>query len=58
MKCEDFNDDAPKTSASPANPSGRVRAMFTPVPKADAPAAPAASPAPLKPSGQLGEGRP
>jgi hypothetical protein len=32
--------------------------MFTPVPKAEAPAAPAASPAPLKPSGQLGEGRP
>jgi lipopolysaccharide export system protein LptA len=40
-----------------ANPSGRVRAMLTPVPKGDAPA-PAASPVPLKPSQQINEGRP
>lgn len=39
------------------NPSGRVRAMLTPVPKADAPANPVAAPAPLKPSGALDEGR-
>ena len=53
-----FSVDGGPGSRTASNPSGRVRAMFTPVPKADAPAAPAASPAPLKPSGQLGEGRP
>lgn len=40
-----------------ANPSGRVRAMLTPVPRGDAPA-PAVSPAPLRPSQQINEGRP
>lgn len=45
-------------SRTPANPTGRVRAMLTPVPKADAPVPAPAAPAPLKPSGQLGEGRP
>ena len=53
-----FSVDGGPGSRTASNPSGRVRAMFTPVPKAEAPAAPAASPAPLKPSGQLGEGRP
>lgn len=42
---------------STGNPSGRVRAMFTPVPK-DEVSAPATSPAPLRPSQQLNEGRP
>ncbi len=42
---------------SAANPSGRVRAMLTPVPKGEAPA-PVASPVPLQPSQQLNEGRP
>ncbi len=40
-----------------ANPSGRVRAMLTPVPKGEAPV-PATSPVPLQPSQQLNEGRP
>jgi lipopolysaccharide export system protein LptA len=43
---------------SAANPSGRVRAMLTPVPKGDAPPPLAASPVPLQPSQQLNEGRP
>lgn len=50
-----FSVDGGTRSAS--NPSGRVRAMLTPVPKADG-ADPVAGPAPLKPSSQLGEGRP
>ena len=40
------------------NPSGRVRAMLTPVPKADAPADPVAAPASLKPSAPSDKGRP
>ena len=51
-----FSVDGGTRSAS--NPSGRVRAMLTPVPKADGAAEPAASPAPLKPSSQLGGDRP
>lgn len=55
-----FSVDGGPGSRTATNPSGRVRAMLTPVPKADAPApAPApVAPAPLRPSGQLGEGRP
>lgn len=45
-------------SRTASNPTGRVRAMLTPVPKSEAPAGPASSPTPLKPSSQLGEGRP
>jgi lipopolysaccharide export system protein LptA len=54
-----FTVDGGPANRTAANPTGRVRAMLTPVPKSgDAnPPAPAA-PAPLKPSGQLGEGRP
>lgn len=46
-------------SATPNNPGGRVRAMLTPVPKADATGTtPATSPAPpLKPTPRLGEGK-
>ena len=46
-------------STTPNNPGGRVRAMLTPVPKADASAtAPANSPAPvLKPSPSMGPGK-
>jgi lipopolysaccharide export system protein LptA len=46
------------SNVSTGNPSGRVRAVLTPAPKA-APAAPAPAPdtAPLKPSGGLGERR-
>lgn len=40
---------------SSTNPGGRVRAMLTPVPKAEA--APPPNPANLRPSGQIGEGR-
>lgn len=42
---------------SPANPSGRVRAMLTPVPKEPQPE-PAVPPAQLKPSTGTGGGRP
>lgn len=47
------------TAATPTNPGGRVRAMLTPVPKADPNAAnPATGPAPLlKPTPRLGEGK-
>ena len=52
-----FTVDGGPANRTAANPTGRVRAMLTPVPKAgDAPTP--ATPAPLKPSGQLGEGRP
>jgi len=51
-----FSVDGGPGGRSATNPSGRVRAMLTPVPKAAAPAA--AAPAPLKPSPRLGEGRP
>ncbi len=38
------------------NPSGRVRAMLTPIPKDNAPAAaPSGEPAQLRPSGKIGE---
>jgi lipopolysaccharide export system protein LptA len=40
---------------TPTNPTGRVRAMITPVPKNETPPPPAA-PLPLRPSGQIGEG--
>jgi len=53
-----FSVDGGPGGRSASNPSGRVRAVLTPVPKADAPAAPAAEPVPLKPSTQMGEGRP
>jgi len=52
-----FRVDGGPGSRTASNPSGRVRAMLTPVPKAETPTAPA-SPAPLRPSSQLGEGRP
>ena len=56
-----FTVDGGKTAAgaTPTNPGGRVRAMLTPVPKADAgAAAPTDSPAPtLKPTPRLGEGK-
>lgn len=46
-------------SRTATNPSGRVRAMLTPAPKATAPVAPVApASTSLKPSSQLGEGRP
>jgi lipopolysaccharide export system protein LptA len=51
-----FSVDGGPGSRTAANPSGRVRAMLTPVPK-DAPAPPPASPVPLRPSTQLDEGR-
>ena len=51
-----FSVDGGVANRTPGNPSGRVRAMLTPVPKEDAPTAPAASPVPLRPSGQVGEG--
>ncbi|MDP3519939.1 MAG: lipopolysaccharide transport periplasmic protein LptA [Hydrogenophaga sp.] len=48
---------SPTASATPNNPGGRVRAMLTPVPKADTPA-PTTSPTPsLKPTPRLGEGK-
>lgn len=51
-----FSVDGGPGSRTAANPSGRVRAMLTPVAK-DAPSPPPVSPAPLRPSTQLDEGR-
>ena len=43
-------------NATAVNPSGRVRAMLTPIPKDNAPAAaPKGEPAKLRPSGKIGE---
>lgn len=42
-------------NSSVANPSGRVRAMLTPIPKDGAAPAPASEPAKLRPSGKIGE---
>lgn len=55
-----FTVDGGAANRTAANPSGRVRAMLTPVPRdgAAVDAAPPAAPLPLQPSGQLGEGRP
>jgi len=55
-----FTVDGGVANRTTANPSGRVRAMLTPVPRdgAAVDAAPPATPIPLQPSGQLGEGRP
>lgn len=50
-------DSGGATNRSPANPTGRVRAMLTPVPKNET-SAPPAAPLPLRPSRQIGEGRP
>lgn len=53
-----FTVDGGAASRTATNPSGRVRAMLTPVPKNPEPAAPAQPPATLRPSSQIGEGRP
>lgn len=50
-----FSVEGGPANRSAGNPTGRVRAMLTPVPKEAAPA-PATPPAPLRPSRQLGEG--
>lgn len=52
-----FTVDGGVASRTPNNPTGRVRAMLTPVPKDGAPAPRPAPPANLRPSNQLGEGR-
>lgn len=44
------------TNRTASNPTGRVRAMLTPMPKDEAPT-PAEAPVPLRPSGQIGEGQ-
>ncbi len=53
-----FTVDGGAANRTPGNPRGRVRAMITPLPKADAPASPAPTtpPTSLRPSGQIGEG--
>lgn len=53
-----FSVDGGVANRTPGNPTGRVRAMLTPVPKDGTPAAPEASPIPLRPSGKIGEGQP
>lgn len=55
-----FTVDGGVANRTAVNPSGRVRAMLTPAPRdgAAGDAAPPATPIPLQPSGQLGEGRP
>jgi lipopolysaccharide export system protein LptA len=55
-----FTVDGGVANRTALNPTGRVRAMLTPVPKegaTPAPAAPVAPPATLKPSPQIEEGR-
>ena len=55
-----FTVDGGVANRTPQNPTGRVRAMLTPVPKegaTPAPTPPPAAPATLKPSPQLEEGR-
>ncbi|MDO9406687.1 MAG: lipopolysaccharide transport periplasmic protein LptA [Polaromonas sp.] len=55
-----FTVDGGAANRTAANPTGRVRAMLTPVPKEGAPVAPAPTPAPpatLKTSPQIQEGR-
>jgi lipopolysaccharide export system protein LptA len=42
-------------STSPTNPTGRVRAMLTPIPKEETAPAPASGPAKLRPSNKIGE---
>lgn len=49
-----FAVDGRAATPTASNPSGRVRAMLTPVPKAGAEAGQRGVPVPLKPSGQLG----
>ena len=51
-----FEVDGGTANRTPGNPTGRVRAMLTPVPKDGAPAASEVPPASLRPSGQIGEG--
>jgi lipopolysaccharide export system protein LptA len=53
-----FTVDGGPSNRTAGNPTGRVRAMLTPVPKPGDAASPApASPAVLKPTDKLGEGR-
>ena len=52
-----FTVDGGESNRTAGNPTGRVRAMLTPVPKDGAPGAPPAPPANLQPSNQLGEGQ-
>lgn len=52
-----FTVDGGAANRTANNPTGRVRAMLTPVPKAGAPAPVPAPPANLRPSNQLGEGQ-
>ncbi|WP_305714156.1 lipopolysaccharide transport periplasmic protein LptA [Hydrogenophaga sp.] len=52
-----FAVDGGAANRTPSNPTGRVRALLTPVPKDGATAAPNAPPASLRPSGQIGEGQ-
>lgn len=52
-----FSVEGGSASRTPDNPTGRVRAMLTPPPKTGTPA-PSTAPAPLRPSGQVGEGKP
>ncbi len=52
-----FTVDGGMASRTTSNPTGRVRAMLTPVPKDGAPVPAPAPPANLRPSNQLGEGQ-
>jgi lipopolysaccharide export system protein LptA len=54
-----FTVDGGPSNRTAGNPTGRVRAMLTPVPKPGEAVSPApAPPAALNPAGKLGEGRP
>lgn len=58
-RSEVFTVDSSPAGATPGNPSGRVRATLTPVPReGEVAPAPTPKPTPLRPSGELGGGRP
>lgn len=57
-RSEVFTVDSSPAGATPGNPSGRVRATLTPVPREGETAPPPApAPTPLRPSNELGGGR-
>jgi lipopolysaccharide export system protein LptA len=54
-RTEVFTVDSSPAAANPGNPSGRVRATLTPVPReGEAPPQPTPAPTPLRPSNELG----
>ena len=57
-RTEVFTVEGSPSGSTPGNPSGRVRATLTPVPREGGQPAPPPAGTPLRPSGELGGGRP